>query len=176
MYNDDRLKMAWRQLELENPDSTERLKCLMVKEQQKNSMKQTQKKKQEHDEKKNEKEKEQEQIHATKVDQKQKGLNFNGHLRGLLQQLWLPNFMRSFGDVNLVFMGGESMRFYKSILANISNNWKTVLEVCMEADTVLLPGTEKGEFWDEAMNYLFCNEKTKEQLLSEGQNESKIKN
>ena len=36
MSDDARLKMAWRQLELENPDSTERLKCLMFKEQQKN--------------------------------------------------------------------------------------------------------------------------------------------
>ena len=175
MAEDARLERAWRQLELENPDSTERLKWLMVKEKQKNSMKQTQKKKKENDEKENEKEKEQEQIHAIKVDQKQKGFNLNGHSRGLLHQLWLPNFMRSFGDVKLVFMGGESIRFYKSILANISNNWKTVLEVCMEADTVLLPETEKGEFWDEAMNSLFFNEKTKEQLLSEGQNESKIK-
>ena len=173
MSEDSRLKKAWRQLELENPDSTERLNRLMVKEQQKHLMKQTQKKMKEHDKKENQKEKE--QIHAKREGQKQKESYHNSHLRGLLQQLWLPNFMRSFGDVKLVFMGGESIRFYRSILANISLNWKTIMEVCMETDTVLLPETEIGEFWDETKNYLFCKEKTKQQLLSEGRNERKFK-
>ena len=76
-----------------------------------------------------------------KKDQKQKESQDNGHLKNLRHQLWLPNFMETFGDVKLVFMGGESLRFYRSILANISPNWKTILQVCKETDTILLPAT-----------------------------------
>ena len=71
-------------------------------------------------------------------------------------------------------MGGEYVSFYRSVLANISPDWKTILNACKETDTILLPPTEKGEFWDEAENYLFCKEKTKHQLLNEGQNKRKF--
>ena len=80
MSEDSSLKFTWRQLELEKPDCTKRLKRLRVKEELNNLIKQTQKM-QEHDRNKNGKEKIQEQIHAMKKDQKQKGFQDNGHLK-----------------------------------------------------------------------------------------------
>ena len=108
-------------------------------------------------------------------DQKQKEFHDIGHSMNLLHQMWLPKFMKSFGDVKLVFMGGQSIWFYRSVLANISLTWKTLLEVCKETDAILLPETEKREFLDEVKNDLFCKEKIKHRVLNEGHTERKNK-
>ena len=173
MSDNSRLRLAWKQLELENPDSTERLKCLRVTQELNNLIKQTQKNGVEQYKKENEREKNQEHINTMRKDQKQKEFHDIGHSMNLLHQIWLPKFMESFGDVKIVFMGGQSIWFYRSVLANISPTWKTLLEVCKETDTILLPGTEKGNFLDEAKNNLFCKEKTKHKVLIEGHNKRK---
>ena len=169
MSEDSRLEIAWRQLELENPDSIERLQGLRMKEEQKQFMRQGGNQKLEQE---NEQEEDQEKNYPIKEDHKQWELQNNDHLKQLFQQLGLPNFMQSFGDVKLVFLGDESLWFYRSILANISPSWKMLLESCRDTDIILLPGTRKIEFWVEVENETFW--KVKDELLGEVKVETKV--
>ena len=136
MIEDSRLEIAWKQLELENPDSTERLKSLRAKEEQKQVMRQGENQEEELEK---EKDSDQEQSHLIKEDHKQREWQNNNNLKQLFQQLRFPNFMQSFGDVKLVFLGDESLWFYRSILGSISPSWKMLLESCKETDLILLP-------------------------------------
>ena len=169
MIEDSRLEIAWKQLELENPDSTERLKSLRAKEEQKQVMRQGENQEEELEK---EKDSDQEQSHLIKEDHKQREWQNNNNLKQLFQQLRFPNFMQSFGDVKLVFLGDESLWFYRSILGSISPSWKMLLESCKETDLILLPGTRKIEFWVEVENESFW--KVKDDLLGEVKVETNV--
>ena len=80
MREDSRIEIAWKQLELENPDSTERLKSLRAKEEQKQVMRQG-------GELEKEKDGDQEQSHLIKEDHKQRELQNNNHLKQLFSTI-----------------------------------------------------------------------------------------
>ena len=87
------LELAWRQLELENPEYISRLRKLK-EEQEKNQ----------------------------KTDLSQTS-HPSSHVQQIFQELTSPGFASTHGDVTLVFKDNDRIQFYKIILSLMKHEW-----------------------------------------------------
>ena len=114
------LERAWRQLELENPEYTSRLRKL--KEKQGKNMKT-------------------ELCHASPL---------SSHVQQVFEELTSSEFASVNGDITLVFKDNERIHFYKSILSLIKHEWNLLLQLfSRNTEVVILPDTSWQEFWGE---------------------------
>ena len=119
------LEKAWQQLEVENPESISRLRQLRVR---------------------------QGWAEEKKVkNEAQLCLNPSpsSHVEQVFRDLTNSGFALSFGDVTLVFEGGECVPYYKGILSLINNKWSRLLQLCSNTDTVFLVGVSKTDFFND---------------------------
>ena len=114
------LELAWRQLELENPEYINRLRQLK-EEQGKNQ----------------------------KTECVQASRPFS-HVQKIFQELTSPEFSSIHGDVTLVFKDNERIHFYKSILTLMKHEWNMLHQLFSKnTEVVILPDTTEQEFFDE---------------------------
>ena len=116
------LELAWRQLELENPEYISRLRKL----------KEDQEKNQKHD------------CFQTSHP--------SSHVQQIFQELTSPEFSSLHGDVTLVFKNNDRIHFYKSILSLIKHEWNLLHQIFSKnTEVVILPEITLQDFFDEMM-------------------------
>ena len=57
-------------------------------------------------------------------------------------------FAERFGDIRLIFEGGEVVDYYRALLSLLSQEWRQLLQEAPFSDTVLLPDMYVREFFN----------------------------
>ena len=122
------LERAWQQLELENPESVDKLRLLKTEQGRGDGQE------------------------LKTGSQQPQLLSPYWHAKQVFMVLTAPQFASNFGDVTLVFQDGEQVRFYRSILSLISDEWRLLLQVCNNSDLVILTGHSRKEFFEDVLD------------------------
>jgi hypothetical protein len=70
------------------------------------------------------------------------------HPEEVLEQLNNSYFAERFGDIRLVFQGGQVVDYYRALLSLLSQEWRELLQQVPTSDTVLLTGIEVSHFFN----------------------------
>ena len=68
----------------------------------------------------------------------------------VLHQLSDSTFAERFGDIRLVFEGGEVVDYYRALLSLLSHEWGELLQLLPNSDTVMLTGMDVRQFFNPA--------------------------
>ena len=71
------------------------------------------------------------------------------HVNNVVRELRNSDFAATFGDVRLVFSGGEVVPYFKGLLSLLSRDWKHLLQVLPDTELVLLPQFSVVDFFQE---------------------------
>ena len=70
------------------------------------------------------------------------------HPEHVLEHLNDKTFAERFGDIRLIFKGGEVVDYYRALLSLLSEEWRQLLQEVPSSDTVLLPDMSVREFFN----------------------------
>ena len=70
------------------------------------------------------------------------------HPEHVFEHLNDSNFAERFGDIRLIFEGGEVVDYYRALLSLLSWEWSKLLQEAPFSDTVLLPDMAVREFFN----------------------------
>ena len=73
------------------------------------------------------------------------------HVNNVVRELRNFNFSATFGDIRLVFSGGEVVPYFKGLLSLLSRDWKHLLQILPDTELVLLPQFSVVDFFQEEL-------------------------